>query len=279
MILDYLEVKFILTERIPLIDVFKQELADIGFDAFEENINSLSSYIPQIDFKQDQFDKLINKYNELFKSFELISHPYQNWNKQWESNFKPIHINSNCVIRASFHPEFNKQYELIINPEMSFGTGHHETTRLMAKELFNHDLKSKRVLDFGSGTAILSILAEKLGALEIDAIEIDEKVNSNAFKNLAANNSKLIKIKNGGGESIPDKKYDFLLVNINRNTIIKEFKFFKNAMDNNSIVLFSGFLESDINYISDFAIKSGLNILYSILENNWALLVMKFTVK
>ena len=279
MILDYLEVKFILTERIPLIDVFKQELADIGFEAFEENKNSLSSYIPQIDFKQDQLDKLISKYNELFKSFELISHPYQNWNKQWESNFKPIDINSNCIIRASFHPEFNKQYELIINPEMSFGTGHHETTRLMAKELFNHDLKSKRVLDFGSGTAILSILAEKLGALEIDAIEIDEKVNSNAFKNLAANNSKFIKIINGGGESIPDKKYNFLLVNINRNTIIKEFKFFKSAMDKNSIVFFSGFLESDINYISDFAIKSGLNILYSNLENNWALLVMKFIVK
>ena len=277
--MDYLEVKFILTERIPLIDVFKQELAEIGFEAFEENKNSLSSYIPQIDFKQDQLDKLISKYNELFKSFELISHLYHNWNKQWESNFKPIDINSNCVIRASFHPEFNKQYELIINPEMSFGTGHHETTRLMAKELFNHDLKGKRVLDFGSGTAILSILAEKLGALEIDAVEIDEKVNANAFKNLAANNSKLIKIINGGGESIPDKKYNFLLVNINRNTIIKEFKFFKSAMDKNSIVLFSGFLEPDTNYISDFAIKSGLNILYSNLENNWALLVMKFTVK
>ena len=279
MILDYLEVKFILIDRIPLIDVFKQELADIGFEAFEENIFFLSSYISQIDFKQEQLDKLISKYNELFKSFELISHPYQNWNKQWESNFNPIDINSNCVIRASFHPEFNKEYELIINPEMSFGTGHHETTRLMAKELFNHDLKGKRVLDFGSGTAILSILAEKLGAHQVDAIEIDEKVNANAFKNLAANNSKLIKIINGGGESIPNKKYNFLLVNINRNTIIKEFKFFKSAMDKNSIVLFSGFLESDINYISDFAIKSGLNILYSNLENNWALLVMKFTVK
>ena len=277
--MDYLEVKFILIDRIPLIDIFKQELADIGFEAFEENINSLSSYIPRIDFKRDQLDILISKYNQLFKSFKLISHPYQNWNKQWESNFNPIDINSNCVIRASFHPESNKEYEIIINPEMSFGTGHHETTRLMAKELFNHDLKGKRVLDFGSGTAILSILSEKLGAHEVHAVEIDEKVNANAIKNITANNSKFIKIINGGGDSIPEKKYNFLLVNINRNTIIKEFKFFKSAMDKNSIVLFSGFLESDINYISVFAIKSGLNILYSNLENNWALLVMKLTEK
>ena len=157
---------------------------------------------------------------------------------------------------------------------MSFGTGHHETTRLMAKDLFKHDLKNKTILDFGSGTAILSILAEKLGAKEIDAVEIDKNANQNARQNLATNNSKAIKIIDGDGDSIPNKKYDYLLVNINRNTIIEEFTNFLKVMKKNSMVLFSGFFESDIDYIKDLSIKSGLKILYSDLENQWALLVM-----
>ena len=157
---------------------------------------------------------------------------------------------------------------------MSFGTGHHETTRLMAKDLFKHDLKNKTVLDFGSGTAILSILSEKLGAKEVDAVEIDKNANQNANQNLVINNCKVIKLIDGDGDSIPNKKYDYLLVNINRNTIIQEFTNFLEAMKKNSTVLFSGFFESDIDYIKDLSIKSGLKILYSDLENQWALLVM-----
>ena len=157
---------------------------------------------------------------------------------------------------------------------MSFGTGHHETTRLMAKDLFKHDLKNKTILDFGSGTAILSILSEKLGAKEVDAVEIDKNANQNANQNLVTNNCKVIKIIHGDGDSIPNKKYDYLLVNINRNTIIQEFTNFLEAMKKNSTILFSGFFESDIDYIKDLSIKSGLKILYSDLENQWALLVM-----
>ena len=273
--MDYIEIQFVLKERVPIIDVFIQEIADLGFDAFQENLNILSSFIPLINYNEKKLQDLIDNYSSFIISFKAINHPYKNWNKKWESSFNPILINDNCQVRASFHQPSNKKYDIIINPEMSFGTGHHETTRLMAKDLFKHDLKNKTILDFGSGTAILSILSEKLGAKEVDAVEIDKNANQNANQNLVTNNCKAINIIDGDGDSIPNKKYDYLLVNINRNTIIEEFTNFLEVMKKNSIVLFSGFFESDIDYITDLSIKSGLKILYSVLENQWALLVMK----
>jgi len=273
--LDYIEIQFVLKERVPIIDVFIQEIADLGFDAFQENYNILSSYIPSINYNEKKLQELLENYSAFIISFKAINHPYKNWNKKWESSFEPILINENCQVRASFHQPSNKKYDIIINPEMSFGTGHHETTRLMAKDIFKHDLKNKTILDFGSGTAILSILSEKLGAKEVYAIEIDKNAIKNAIKNLATNNCKVIKIIDGDGDSIPNKKYDYLLVNINRNTLTKEFTNFLKVMKKNSMVLFSGFFESDIDYIKDLSIKSGLKILYSVLENQWALLVMK----
>lgn len=272
--MDYIEIQFVLKERVPIIDVFIQEIADLGFDAFQENLNILSSFIPLINYNEKKLQELIDNYSSFIISFKAINHPYKNWNKKWESSFNPILINDNCQVRASFHQPSNKKYDIIINPEMSFGTGHHETTRLMAKDLFKHDLKNKTILDFGSGTAILSILSEKLGAKEVDAVEIDKNANQNANQNLVTNNCKAINIIDGDGDSIPNKKYDYLLVNINRNTIIEEFTNFLEAMKKNSIVLFSGFFESDIDYLKDLSIKSGLKILYSDLENQWALLVM-----
>ena len=272
--MDYIEIQFVLKERVPIIDVFIQEIADLGFDAFQENLNILSSYIPSITYNEKKLQELVNIYSDFIISFKSINHPYENWNKKWESSFQSILINQHCQVRASFHKPSNKKYDIIINPEMSFGTGHHETTRLMAKDLFKQDLKNKTILDFGSGTAILSILAEKLGAKEVDAVEIDENANINALKNLASNNCKVIQIINGDGVSIPNKKYDYLLVNINRNTIFKEFTNFLKAMKKNSKVLFSGFFETDIDYIKDLSFKSGLKILYSNSENQWALLVM-----
>ena len=272
--MDYIEIQFVLKERVPIIDVFIQEIADLGFDAFQENLNILSSFIPSNNYNEKKLQEIIDNYSSFIISFKAIDHPFKNWNKKWESSFNPILINENCQIRASFHQPSDKKYDIIINPEMSFGTGHHETTRLMAKDLFKHDLKNKTILDFGSGTAILSILSEKLGAKEVDAVEIDKNANQNANQNLATNNCKVIKIIDGDGGNIPNKKYDYLLVNINRNTIIQEFTNFLEAMKKNSTVLFSGFFESDINYIKDLSIKSGLKILYSDLENQWALLVM-----
>ena len=271
----YLEFQFFFDDRNPIVDVFKQVLADIGFEAFQEGSIFFKAYIPQKLYNKQKFDLIYLKYDFLFSSFDIYEKPYENWNKKWESEFEIININDQCSIRASFHPPTNKKFDIIINPEMSFGTGHHETTRLMAKELFNHQLNEKSVLDFGSGTAILSIISAKLGAKYIDAVEIDNKVNDSALENLKINNTLSINLINGKGENIPEKKYDFILININRNTIVEEFEYFLKVVKNESVLILSGFLYSDVNYISDFLKKSGLNILNSSKENDWVVLVVK----
>ena len=222
----YLEFQFFFDDRNPIVDVFKQDLADIGFEAFQEDTSFFKGYIPHEIYNKQEFDLVYQKYNFLFSSFDIYEKPYENWNEKWESEFEIIYINEKCSIRSSFHQPTNKKFDIIINPKMSFGTGHHETTRLMAKELFNQQLSKKSVLDFGSGTAILSIISTKLGAKYIDAVEIDDKVNENALENLKINNASSVNLINGKGENIPKKKYDFILININRNTIVEEFKYF-----------------------------------------------------
>ena len=243
--------------------------------AFQEDSSFFRGYIPKKTLNKKDFDLIYLKYEFLFSSYVIYEKPYENWNKKWESELEIIEINDQCSIRASFHQPTNKKYDIIINPEMSFGTGHHETTRLMAKELFKHHLIEKSVLDFGSGTAILSIISAKLGANYVDAVEIDEKVNNSAIENLKINNSNSINLINGTGENIPQKKYDFILININRNTIVEEFKYFLKVIKNKSVLILSGFLYSDVNYISDFLKKNGLKILNSNRENDWVVLVVK----
>ena len=273
----YLEFHFFFDNRNPIVDVFKQDLADIGFEAFQEDTTFFKGYIPQKKYNKQEFDLIYQKYIFLFSSFDIHEKPYENWNKKWESEFEIIYINEKCSIRSSFHQPTNKKFDIIINPKMSFGTGHHETTRLMANELFNQKLNKKSVLDFGSGTAILSIISTKLGAKYIDAVEIDEKVNENAFENLKINNTSSVNLINGKGENIPEKKYDFLLININRNTIVEEFKYFFKVLKNDSVLILSGFLYSDVNYISNFLKNYGLKIINSNKENDWVVLVVKYS--
>ncbi len=268
--------KFNITNPNPILELLKQELGDIGFDSFEDHPESISAFIDKSNFSKRLFDKTISPYSIYFKSVDYINHPFQNWNEKWESSFEPILINDDCLIRASFHSSQSLKYEIIIDPEMSFGTGHHETTRLISRALFDITIKNKRILDFGSGTGLLSILAEKLGAKSIDAIEIDSNSLNNSIKNAQKNNCSLINFINGSGSSIPNMAYDLLLVNINKNTIINEFNFIKKTLKKDSVILFSGFFKEDIDSIEKLGQLNGLNTLYSNLENQWALVAMKY---
>jgi ribosomal protein L11 methyltransferase len=274
--LDYIEVKFYLFKYDPILDLLKQGLCEVGYESFIDDTDSISAFISQINFSKELFDNKASQYSRFIKSIEIKKHPYQNWNETWESNFNPIHINEHCVIRGSFHEAFDLNYEIIIDPEMSFGTGHHQTTRLIAKDLFSQKISGKKVLDFGCGTGILSILADKLNAQEVDAIEIDPIAVNNAKENAKKNNSNKINFILGDGFQIPIVAYDLILININKNTIMDQFKYLKKGMKKNTVVLFSGFFKSDIDSIENLGVLNGLITLYSSLENNWALLVMKY---
>lgn len=274
--MDYIEVQFSFHQYDPILELLKQDLCDIGFDSFQDHPKYISGFISKGDYAEDSILNKLKNYSSLILSFEKIIHPYQNWNKIWESNFEPIKINEDCLIRASFHNTQSFKYEIIIDPEMSFGTGHHETTRLIANALFDFDLDGKKVLDFGAGTGILAILSEKLLAKQIDAVEIESSAINNAKSNAEKNNCNKINFINGDGKSIPDLAYDLLLVNINKNTILKQFEYFKKTLKKDTVVLFSGFYESDIASIEEMGQLNGLNPLYSNLENNWALVAMKY---
>jgi ribosomal protein L11 methyltransferase len=273
--LDYVEVKFSLNENHPILALMKQELGDLGYDAFEENDTVISAFINKNLFAKEKLEGVVISYSNYIKSKDIISHAHQNWNKNWEESFDPVFINEKCMIRASFHSSKGYPYEIIIDPEMSFGTGHHETTRLIAKAIFENSLFGKKVLDFGSGTGVLSILAEKLGANHIDAIEIDKNALGNAINNGLKNNCKKINFIVGDGSFIPNLAYDLLLININKNTIKQEFKNILNSTKKGSVLLFSGFYTSDVDSLEELGKSNGLIPLYSSSENNWALLAMK----
>ena len=274
--MDYIELKFNITNPNPILELLKQELGDIGFDSFEDHPESISAFIDKSIFSKRLFDKTISPYSIYFKSVDYIDHPFQNWNEKWESSFEPILINDDCLIRASFHSSKSLKYEIIIDPEMSFGTGHHETTRLMSSYLLENPPRNKKVLDFGSGTGVLSILSEKLKASSINSVEIDQLAVSNAINNGRINNCNKIKFIHGSGDSIPNMAYDLILANINKNTIMSQWDYLLRVSNEKTSIVLSGFYKQDLLDLIQFSSTSGLIPLYSNLENNWAILILKY---
>ncbi len=275
--MDYTEFKILFKSTAPINDMIKSVLNEIGYESFVDFDFGFSSYIPSTIFSKEITLNEISQYEDLIASTEIILHPYQNWNKKWESSFNPIKISDNCIIRSSFHEPEDVQYEIIINPEMSFGTGHHETTQLMSKELLSQHVDGKRILDMGTGTGVLAILAEFMNAKSIDAVELDEKVHENAILNGKLNNCSIIKFINGSGKSIQNNEYDYLLININRNSILEEFMFYASTMVKNSIIILSGFYKSDVSTIEEKGKSFGLKFLSSKSMNEWAVLAMQMT--
>ncbi len=274
--MNYLELRIEVKDLNPLVDLMKQELADLGFESFEDFKNGFSAYISSLDFSKDKVSLFLQNHNDLILDYTSKEHQYENWNEKWESSFDPVIVSSTCVIRASFHEEFDYDYEIIIDPEMSFGTGHHETTRLMSSYLLENPPQNKKVLDFGSGTGVLSILSEKLKASSITSVEIDQLAVSNSIKNGRINNCNKIKFIHGSGDSIPNMAYDLILANINKNTIMSQWDYLLRVSNRKTSIVLSGFYEQDLSDLIQFSSKSGLIPLYSNLENNWAILILKY---
>lgn len=247
-------------------DILIAQLTEINYEGFEENDDNLFAFIPEEKFNEIALHEIINVLRLSF-SKEIIEQ--RNWNEEWEKDFDPVIIDNFCAIRASFHqPVLSVKNEIIITPKMSFGTGHHATTYLMVQAMAQIDFINKSVFDFGTGTGVLSILAEKLGAKNILAIDMDEWSINNAAENIGENNCSHIFVEKN--EQIPtSKKFDIILANINKNVILPNMQKMQQQLQLQGVLLLSGLLENDFEDILREAAKNDLMLEKKLSRENW----------
>ncbi|MEO8886104.1 MAG: 50S ribosomal protein L11 methyltransferase [Mucilaginibacter sp.] len=253
-------------------DLLINALGEIGFDTFEEVDLGFKAYIPSTDFDKEQLDEALSPYREMFTfSYDVTLIPHKNWNKLWESNFEPIAIGNKLFVRATFHePRPDFQYEIIIDPKMAFGTGHHQTTAMMLQLILENDFAGKKVLDMGAGTGILAIMAAQLGATDITAIDYDPICYESIIENAALNNITNIISLCGSKEVIPDEQYDTILANINRNILLDQMQRYSEVLKEGGEIYFSGFYETpDLDIITEEARKHSLKYIIHKKDNNW----------
>ncbi len=253
-------------------DLLINDLAEIGFDTFEMVDFGFKAYIKTAAFDEKILNIKLEPYHELFAfSYDVILIPQKNWNQVWESNFEPIRIRDKVWVRATFHearPEF--PYQIVIDPKMAFGTGHHETTSMMMDLMLDADLAGKKVLDMGCGTGILAILASKLGAESITAIDYDPICFESVIENAALNNIGDIKAICGSKEVIPDERFDIILANINRNILLDQIARYSGVLKPGGEIYFSGFYETpDLDIIKEEAAKYGLKYISHKKTKEW----------
>lgn len=248
-------------------------LAEAGYEGFEENENELKAFIPENVYNKPLLQELAYKYQLQF-SEQVI--PEQNWNAAWESNFQPVLVDDFVAVRAGFHEAAKGvEHEIIITPKMSFGTGHHATTYMMVQQMREIDFTGKKVFDFGTGTGILAILAEKLGAAAITAIDNDEWSIANAGENFQRNNCHRIKLGMAGSLT-EDERYDIILANINKNVILENFPSLVNHLAAKGIILLSGLLAEDEADIRGQAALFSLHLAEKMERNNWISLRLRY---
>jgi len=247
-------------------DILIALLSDSGFEGFEETENVLEAFINEKMFDKPVLDEIVNKIQIGYKINRVEE---TNWNQLWESNFQPVIVNDFVAIRAEFHePIKNVEHEIIITPKMSFGTGHHATTYMMIEQMKGIDFNNKTVFDFGTGTGILAILAQKLGAESIVAVDNDEWSIENAFENIQKNNAGKVLVEKGSGVS-GENKYDIILANINKNVILENFKSLCNHLADSGILLISGILAEDCIEIVKTGNELNMKVDKELNNNGW----------
>jgi ribosomal protein L11 methyltransferase len=227
-------------------DILIAELAEIGFDTFEDTTNGFDAFIIANQFNETALNEVLTGFgDELNYTYELTAIEPQNWNEEWEKNFSPLIINKDCYVRATFHehqPQY--KYEIVIDPKMAFGTGHHQTTTMMMLYILEANMQGKVVLDMGAGTGILGILAAKRDAKEIIAIDNDEVCYCSAIENAVLNNITNLTSLCGSKETIPAVDFDVILANINRNILLDQISSYASVLKEKGAIFFSGFYEN-----------------------------------
>lgn len=272
----YLEYSFVIEPRDPATEILIAELGYAGFESFVENESGVVAYIQ----KQEFFDAILNDImilqNDDFKIDYTTKEIEQvNWNEEWEKNFDPIVVDDTCTVRAPFHEIPNTAYDIVIEPKMSFGTGHHETTHMMIQHLLEIDCHEKKTLDMGCGTGILAILAEMKGAQPIDAIDIDNWCFINTEENAERNGCQHISAYQGDATLLEGKTYNLIIANINRNILLQDIPTYVACLHDKGTLLLSGFYKEDIALITEICSKNGLAYVKNFERNNW--LAVKYT--
>lgn len=254
-------------------EILIAELGEKAFESFIETETGISAFVQKDLWDTNILEDIQILSNPEFKieyTFEEIEQV--NWNEEWEKNFEPIDVDGKCHVRAPFHEKTSAEYDIVIEPKMSFGTGHHETTHMMIQHLLETDLVGKKTLDMGCGTAILAILAEMKGAQPIDAIDIDNWCYLNSIENAERNNCKHISVYEGDASLLIGKKYDVIIANINRNILLNDMQQYVDCLNENGILFLSGFYTEDIPVISESCTSKGLTYVKQFERNNWVAL-------
>lgn len=268
----YIAYDFNVSPKEPATEMLIAQLGYVGFESFVEQDYGVTAYIQKQEWNSKILDDVFllhsNEFNITFEHNEIAQ---TNWNEEWEKNFNPIQVDDLVSIRAPFHTNPSLQFDIVIEPKMSFGTGHHETTHMMVQHLLALDLDTKKVLDMGCGTGILAIFAEMKGAKPIDAIDIDSWCYENSLENIQRNNCNHITVYEGDA-SLLKEKYDVIIANINRNILLSDMKTYTDCLNENGVLLLSGFYKEDIVIIEDEVTKHGVTFETMIQRNNWVAL-------
>ncbi|SFN40925.1 50S ribosomal protein L11 methyltransferase [Salegentibacter flavus] len=270
MVGNYFEFRFKIEPLQPGSEILIAELGYLGFESFVEEEDGVTAYIPVEEYEEDLLAQVhILQSDEVEISYSKNEIEKVNWNEEWEKNFTPIVIDDRCSIRATFHPSAETEYEIVIDPKMSFGTGHHATTHLMIQHILKNDFTDKNVLDMGCGTGVLAILASMKGAHIVDAIDIDNWCYQNSLENVERNNCDNVSVEEGGAELLEGRKYHIILANINRNILLRDLPVYVASLEANGELFLSGFYEEDVSAIRKSCEELGLKYVEHLERNNW----------
>ena len=273
--MQYLEVTFTVNPVSETAnDIIAALAAELGFESFVESEQGTIGYVPINQYDEQALNEALADFPmpDTKVTFTTCEMEDKNWNEEWEKHFfEPIVVDSRCVIHSTFHKDYPKaNFDIIINPQMAFGTGHHQTTRLIISYLLDIELNGKTVLDMGCGTSILAILASMRGAKALTAIDIDEWCVNNSIDNLALNNINNIKVFQGDASSLASEgPFDVIIANINRNILLADMQYYVARMNQGGEIYFSGFYESDLPMIQAEAERLGLRYISHRVEKDW----------